>query len=129
MISYITVTDATLSTMSHTFYLEKYGFGANTFMIENTPFNALARMFVEQENSQSMQMFIDLSFYVYLSNNKKTFQGRQLDSILFSIKSAWRKITGENHSIPYTTKYMQKEYIGCVSKSRPMKNSKDKLTK
>ena len=115
MISYITITDATLSTMSHSFYLEKYGFGAKTFMIENTPFHALARMFVEQENSQSMQMFIDLLFYVYLLNNKKTFQGKQLDSIEFLIKSAWKKITGENHSIPYTTKYVQKEYIDKVT--------------
>ena len=115
MISYITITDATLSTIFHDFYHREYGFPVNTGRIPNTPFNALAGMVAVQENSQSMQMFLDLLFYIYLSENDREFHGKHLDSISFSIKSARKKIVDTPHPISYATSYAGEEYIAGVN--------------
>lgn len=115
MISYITITDATLSTIFHDFYHREYGFPVNAGRIPNTPFNALAGMVAVQENSQSMQMFLDLLFYIYLSENDREFHGKHLDSISFSIKSARKKIVDTPHPISYATSYAGEEYIAGVN--------------
>ena len=115
IISYITITDATLSTIFHDFYHREYGFPVNAGRIPNTPFNALAGMVAVQENSQSMQMFLDLLFYIYLSENDREFHGKHLDSISFSIKSARKKIVDTPHPISYATSYAGEEYIAGVN--------------
>lgn len=115
MISYITITDATLSTIFHDFYHREYGFPVNAGGIPNTPFNALAGMVAVQENSQSMQMFLDLLFYIFLSENDREFHGKRLDSISFSIKSARKKIVDTSHPISYATSYAGEEYIAGVN--------------
>ena len=115
MISYITIIDATLSTIFHDFYHREYGFPVNAGRIPNTPFNALAGMVAVQENSQSMQMFLDLLFYIYLSENDREFHGKHLDSISFSIKSARKKIVDTPHPISYATSYAGEEYIAGVN--------------
>lgn len=113
-VSYITITDTTLSTISYNFYREKYGFPVNVFRIPNTPFNALAWMFANQENSQSMQMLFDVLFYEFLIRNNKLFRGKQKKNILFSIKSAWKKICTIPQSVNFETKYTHRKYIKSV---------------
>lgn len=115
IISYITITDPTLSTIFHDFYHREYGFPVNAGGIPNTPFNALAGMLAVQENSQSMQMFLDLLFYIYLSGNDRGFHGKHLSSISFSIKSTRKKIVDTPHPIGYATSYTEKKYIAEVN--------------
>lgn len=113
-VNYITITDTTLSTISHSFYREKYGFPVNVFGIHDTPFNALTGMFANEENSYSMQMVFDVLFYDFLDRNNIKFLGKQKKSILFSIKSAWKKICVNPQSAGFETKYSSKEYIKSV---------------
>lgn len=114
-INYITITDATLPTIFYDFYRKEYGFPVNTVGILDTPFHALAGIFAVQENSQSMQMFIDLLFYIYLFENDREFHGKRLDSVSFSVKGAWKKITEASPSVSYATSYTGEEHIAGVS--------------
>ena len=113
-VNHITLTDATLSTISYDFYRKKYGFPTQTFSIPNTPFNALAGTFAAQESNQSMQMFFDLLFYIFLKENSRSFLGKSKDTILISIKSAWKKICTNRKSISIETNYAKEEYIKSV---------------
>lgn len=115
-VNYIAITDTTLSTISHSFYHEKYGFPVNVFEIPNTPFNALAAMFAAQENGHSLQVLFDILFYRFLDKNKRPFPAKQKKSILFSIKSAWKKICATSQSISFETKYSSEKYIKSVEK-------------
>lgn len=111
-VSYIMLTDATLSTFSYDFYREKYGFPA-IGSIPDTPFSALEDLLASQENSQSMQMFFDLLFYIYLGNSGRKFQGKRLDSISFTIKNLLSKLPAPETISPsnYKAKYFAKERL------------------
>lgn len=115
-VNYITITDTTLSTISNSFYHEKYGFPVNLLRIHNTPFNALAAMFAAQENSHSLQMLFDILFYTFLDKNERLFRGKQKKSILFSIKSAWKKICAPPQPISFESEYSSEQYIKSVEK-------------
>lgn len=116
-VSYITLTDATLSTFSYDFYQEKYGFPA-IGLIPDTPFSALEDLLASQENSQSMQMFFDLLFYIYLGNSGRKFQGKRLDSISFTIKNLLSKLPAPGTISPsnYKAKYFEEERLTKVYK-------------
>lgn len=112
-INYVTITDKTLSIMFHSFYRKKYMFterqGENT-----TAFNTLSDILSAQENSKSMQMFIDLLFYVFLNQSGKTFRGKMVSEIAFTVKCTATKITKIANRLPqvsYPTSYASQDYI------------------
>lgn len=123
-ISCITLTDTTLSTISNDFFRIKYGLSNNGMIITDTPYNALASLFTAQENNQSMQLFIDLLFYIFLSKNNKPFQGKKINNILFSVKSAWKIICLSRKMISYNTKYFEEKYIKSVEEKYRLIKSK-----
>ena len=116
-VSCIMLTDATLSTFSYDFYREKYGFPA-IGLIPDTPFSALEDIMASQENSQSMQMFFDLLFYIYLGNSGRKFQGKRLDSISFTIKNVLSKLPDPETISPsnYKAKYFAEKRLTKVYK-------------
>ena len=113
-IDHITITDQALSTVSQDFYRKRYGL-SNGFAISDTAFNALQSMFSSQENAQSFQMLIDLIFYHFINQSQKAFRGKQIDEIVFSVKSAWKKITVSPHKTNYQTSFAEKDYINKVN--------------
>mgnify|MGYP004591540343 CR=1 FL=1 len=64
-INYVTITDKTLSVMFHRFYRKKC---MSTEKGERPPaFDALSDILSTQDNSKSMQLLIDLLFYLFVS--------------------------------------------------------------
>lgn len=111
-VSFIMLTDETLTTISHDFYREKYGF-PTTGLITDKPFSALEEILASQENSQSMQMLFDLLFYINLGNSRKKFQGKHFDIISFTIKNILSKLPtpGTISLNNYKTKYFKEERL------------------
>lgn len=116
IVSHITISDSALHAMFHDFYCRKYGAVVDGIGIANTPFNALANMLASQETSQSAQLFVDLVFYLFLNGSGRTFRGKKMNYVLFSVKSAWKKITAIPYSIKYTTHYAKEDYIARICK-------------
>lgn len=110
-INHITISDSALPAMFREFYCKKYGTSVDGIGITDTPFNALANMLASQETSQTSQALIDLVFYLFLNETGGTFRGKKLNYVLFSVKSALKKIKTMPHPISYTTRYAQEEYI------------------
>ena len=110
-INHTTISDSALPAMFHDFYCRKYGASVDGIGIADTPFNALANMLASQETSQTSQALIDLVFYLFLNETGGTFRGKKLNYVLFSVKSALKKIKTMPHPISYTTRYAQEEYI------------------
>lgn len=86
-IDHITIADNTLSTIYYEFYRQKYAIGSN-MIVTNKPFEKLERNLMQQENHISMQKIIDLSFYAYAKSNNKSFCGKHIKNISFSLKDA-----------------------------------------
>lgn len=117
IVNYITIADTTLSTISYDFYRKKYCFPVIS-LIPDTTFSALEDLLASQENSQSMQMFFDLLFYIYLDKNRRKFQGKRLNSISFTVKNILKKLPALE-MIPqnnYKSKYFEKERASEVDK-------------
>ena len=113
-INHITISDSALPAMFREFYCKKYGASVDGIGIADTPFNALANMLASQETSQTSQALIDLVFYLFLNETGGTFRGKKLNYVLFSVKSALKKIKAMPHPISYPTRYAQEEHIACI---------------
>lgn len=109
-INYVTITDKTLSVLFHGFYRKKYMFterqGENT-----TAFNTLADILSAQENSKSMQMLIDLLFYLFLNQSGTTFRGKMVSEIVFTVKHTGAEMANRSHPVSYPTSYASQDYI------------------
>lgn len=108
-INYVTITDKTLSVMFHSFYRKKYMFteeGERT-----TAFNTLSDILSTQENSKSMQMLIDLLFYLFLNQSGKTFRGKMVSEIAFTVKRTGAEIAIRSPQVSYPTSYASQDYI------------------
>lgn len=113
-INHITISDSALPAMFRDFYCRKYGASVDGIGIADTPFNALANMLASQETSQTSQALIDLVFYLFLNETGGTFRGKKLNYVLFSVKSALKKIKAMPHPISYPTRYAQEEHIAHI---------------
>ena len=113
-INHTTISDSALPAMFHDFYCRKYGASVDGIGIADTPFNALANMLASQETSQTSQALIDLVFYLFLNETGGTFRGKKLNYVLFSVKSALKKIKAMPHPISYLTRYAQEEHIAHI---------------
>ena len=112
-ISSISITDNALLAIFRAFYIKKYGREPSQMLIPNTPFNALATILAEKEDSKTMQMFIALLFYAYLAQSGKQFRGKNINRILLSFKAV-QEILGKDMAISYSTDYASQEYLARV---------------
>ncbi len=94
--------------------MKKYGRESSQLLIPNTPFNALATILGEKEDSKTMQMFIDLLFYAFLVQSGKQFRGKNINRILFSFRDI-QEILVRNIAISHSTDYASKEYLAQVA--------------
>lgn len=113
-ISNISITDNELPAIFRAFYMKKYGRESSQLLIPNTPFNALATILGEKEDSKTMQMFIDLLFYAFLVQSGKQFRGKNINRILFSFRDI-QEILVRNIAISHSTDYASKEYLAQVA--------------
>ena len=113
-ISNISITDNALPAIFRAFYMKKYGRESDQPANQNTPFNALATILGEKEDSKTMQMFIDLLFYAFLVQSGKQFRGKNINRILFSFRDI-QEILVRNIAISHSTDYASKEYLAQVA--------------
>ena len=76
-----------------------------------TAFNTLSDILSTQENSKSMQMLIDLLFYLFLNQSGKTFRGKMVSGIAFTVKRTGTEIAIRSHQVSYPTSYASQDYI------------------